>query len=783
MISLINITKKYKNGDSENIALDGLSLELPEKGLVAVFGVSGCGKSTLLNVIGGLDRFDSGDLIINGRNTKTFKVNDWYSYRNQHVGFVFQNYYLMSHLNVKENITLSAKLTDSFKSYDEEIVDILSKVDLTGFEKRMPKTLSGGQAQRVAIARALINRPSIILADEPTGALDKKSSEAIMKVLKEISKERLVVLVTHDEKLAKEYADRLIEISYGKIVSDTSKDNKSSFKEELKLKRTRLPFHISLGWGVGNVWRKKSRTIPLMIAGAIGFLAVGIVLSMTDQVNKYTLKAQEASLTKYPVAINCYLTKSAEGHTASLKQFPEEKEIVIEKMNYVDQERLPYIQQEFNNYMDQMPEEYYTGKYSNGKIYFKMLTKQDDDTYKAITSVSYHSKLPNNNDFIQTQYDLIEGKFPTNKTEIMLCIDSYNRVDVNKLKAIGFDTSGDRISFSKVIGKEYKFISNNLYYGETTVSGGNIRYNARGSTYYDEMYNDSSSLSLKIVGIVRDKSTDSSIFTTPLLYTDELAKYVVNDCHNSDIVTQQIAYKENLIDGKIIDIFTGQPFGVKTSSSYNLTENYQYEQNLLTLGNEEYATSLYFCTSTYEDRLKIADYFKAYEQEKDSDFVFKIRDYLETVSSSLSSIIDTFSMILLVFSMAAVIVSMLLTMVLTYISVLERYKEIGLLKSIGARKIDILSMFLVENLIIGIISGIIATVTGILISPLVGNVVVSMVRVYDTAMLTSVPLELGKFVGWVIPIIFAGTILSSILASLIPTMIGANKHSAEILKE
>lgn len=782
MIKLENITKVYKNGDTQNVALERLFLELPEKGLVAIFGASGCGKSTLLNVIGGLDRFDSGDMYVFGKNTKSFKVQDWYAYRNQHVGFVFQNYYLMSHLNVKENIILSAKMTDAFKNYDGEIKEILKQVGLEGFEKRMPKTLSGGQAQRVAIARALINKPSIILADEPTGALDKKNSESIMKLLKEISKERLVVLVTHDERLANTYADRLIEISYGTIVSDTKKEIEKPTKT-FNLKKTRLPFHTSLGWGFGNIWRKKSRSIPLMIAGAIGFLAVGIVLSMTDQVNAYTVKAQEASLTKYPVAINCYLTKSSEGHTATLKQFPEEEEIIIEKMDYVDQERLPYIHEEIYDYMNQMPEDYYTGKYSNGKIFFKMLTKLGDDSYKAVTSINYHTKLPSSVDFIETQYDLVKGSWPANKNEIMLCIDSYNRVDVQDLEGIGFDTSGERISFTEVIGKEYKFISNNQFYTSLTAGSGNIRYVSKGSTYYQEMYNDNSSISLKIVGIVRDKSTDSNIFSSPLLYTDELAKYIVNDCHNSSIVQQQLAYKANATDDNIIDVFTGEPFGERTSGSYKLSKTYQYEQNLLTLGNEEWATSLYYCTSSYENRLKIAEYFNAYEQDANSDFVFKIRDYLESVSSSLSSIVNTFSTILLVFSLAAVIVSMLLTMVLTYISVLERYKEIGLLKSIGARKIDILTMFLVENLIIGVISGIIATVAGVLISPLVGNVVVSLVRMYDTVMLTSVPLSLGKFVGWVIPIIFAGTITSSVLASLVPTLIGANKHSAEILKE
>lgn len=783
MISIKDISKTYKTNGIECKALDGLSLDLPDKGLVAVFGSSGCGKSTLLNIIGGLDNYDSGDIIFEGRNLKTFSFRDWDSYRNQHVGFVFQNYYLMPHLNVKENISLAMKMSHQTQNLDEKISKVLEEVGLSGFEKRLPKTLSGGQQQRIAIARAIITNPTIILADEPTGALDAKSSEAVMKLLKKVSENRLVLLVTHDQRLANKYADRIVEISYGKIVSDTNTQEISKENKELKLKRTRLPILTSIHWALTNLWKKKSRTIPLIIAGGIGFLSVSMVLSMTSQVNAYTIEAQETSLTKYPVAVNCYLTKSAEGHTASLKEFPTEENIIIEKMNYVDQEHLPYIQKEFSDYMDKMPTEYYTGRYSNSRIYFKMLTKLEDNSYKLLSSVSYFSKLPNNEEFIKTQYDLIKGDFPKNKNEMILSIDTYNRVDVKQLEAIGFDTSGDKIKFDDVIGKEYRFIPNNVYYTPKDSEGIQTRYVSKGSSRYNEMYNDERTVKIKIVGIAREKSTESSIFATPLLYTDELGKYVVSNCAESDVVKKQLQYKQEANGGNIIDVFTGEPFEQRTSSSYNLTPQYQYEENLLRLGKEEYATSLYFCTATYEDRLKIAEYFNKYEQPENSDFVFKIRDYLESVSSSLTTIIDTFSTILLIFSMSAVIVSMILTMVLTYITIIERFKEIGLLKSIGARKADILIMFLEENLLIGILAGLVAVVSAVFISPLVGNVVVSMVRMYDTAMLNAVPLDLGRIAGWVVPVIIGGSIISSIIASLIPTIIGANKRPAEVLKE
>ncbi|MCQ2087854.1 MAG: ABC transporter ATP-binding protein/permease [Bacilli bacterium] len=783
MISLKNIKKYYKTNDFESKALDGLSLDLPDKGLVAIFGSSGCGKSTLLNVIGGLDKFDSGKFFFNGRDVKTFSQRDWDSYRNQHVGFVFQNYYLMPHLSVKENISIALKMSHQDDDLNKRIDDALALVGLTKYKKRLPKTLSGGQQQRVAIARAIATNPTIILADEPTGALDAKNSVSVMKLLKEISKDRLVVLVTHDERLAHEYADRIVEISYGKIVSDTKPDDISYENREIVLKRTRLPILTSLKWAFRNLWKKKSRSIPLIIAGGIGFLAVSIVLSMTDQVNNYTVNAQAASLTRYPVAVNCYLTKSAEGHTQSLQQFPSEENIIIEKMNYVDQEHLPYMQSDFMSYMDNMPTDYYTGKYSNSRIYFKMITKLEDDSYRLLSSVNYFSKLPDNKDFIETQYKLLKGDYPKNMNEMLLCIDTYNRIDVGYLEGMGFDVSGDKIAFTDVIGKEYRYIPNNVYYTTRETEGLQTRYVSRGYSKYGDMYEDERSVSMKIVGIVREKSTESSIFATPLLYTDEMGKYVINESRNSDIYKKQLEYKAASVDGKIIDVFTGDYFTERSSGSYKLTDSYQYEENIIRIAADEYVSAVYYCTSTYEDRLKIAEYFNGYYQAPNSDYVFKIRDYLESVSSSLTTIIDTFSTILLVFSLSAVFVSMILTMVLTYITIIERFKEIGLLKSIGARKIDILMMFMTENLVIGILAGVVAVLTALFVSPLVGGVVVSMVKLYDTAMLNAVPLNLGSLVGWVVPVIIGGSVISSTIASLVPTIIGSSKRPAEILKD
>lgn len=786
MISLKRIVKIYKQGAIESKALDGLSLDLPNKGLVAVFGASGCGKSTLLNIIGGLDSFDSGEFIFEGKNVNDFSKGEWDSYRNQHVGFVFQNYYLMPHLNVRDNIAVTLQMSHQDEKLNERVEDVLKEVDLEGFKKRLPKTLSGGQQQRVAIARAIVTNPTILLADEPTGALDAKNSVSIMKLLKKISKDRLVLLVTHDEKLAHEYADRIVEISYGKIISDSQKEAVTEEQKEVNLKKTRLPILTSLKWALGNLWKKKSRTIPLIIAGGIGFLSVSIVMSITTQVNNFSVEATANSLTKYPVSVNCYAKNSSEGHTQVLKQFPEEQNIIIEKINLVDRDHVPHMQEKFIEYMEAMPEEYYSGKYSNSRIYFNMLTMVGEGEYRALTSPGYYSKLPDDDDFIQTQYDKLYGEFPKNKYEMMLCIDTYNRVDVDDLYAIGFDTSADKISFDDVIGKEYHYIPNDNYYvevPENSETGAKLSYKRPQRTAYKDLYEANTEVTLKISGIVRQKSVDSSIFSTPLLYRDALGKDIINECKNSKIVKKQIEYKDAGPDGGPINVLTGLPFTEKDNGTYIYTPQYQYESNLLNFGNEDYILSLYYCTSTFEDRLKIAEYFNAFEQDEDSDYVFKIRDYLEYVSTSLSTLITTFSTILLVFSLTAVVVSMILTMVLTYITIIERYKEIGLLRSLGARRIDILIMFLTESFWIGLLAGIVSIVSAIFVSPALGGAIVNLVRMYDTEMLNTVPLDLGSLVGWVIPVIIGGAIISSIIASLIPAMIGANKKPAEVLKE
>ena len=387
MIKIRNLTKVYESNDNKQVAIDNISLNLPEKGLVAIFGASGCGKTTFLNLLGGLDKPTSGSIVIDDLDTSLFYNKDWDSYRNQKVAFVFQNYYLLPHLTVYENVALAMQMSKANPNIEEEVNRVLKEVNILHLKKRYPKSLSGGEMQRVAIARALVNHPSIVLADEPTGALDKENARLVMEILKEVSKNYLVLVVTHNEKLAEQYADRLLEISYGKIVSDSSPLEDESSNHGEKLQRVRIPLTQQMKWGARNLYKKKSRSIPIMAASAIGLAAVGIVLSMMVGISHYTKKAQEDSLGDYPVYISCYSNNSPQGHEETLEEYPDISEIIVEKPIQSEVAHVTMMQDDFLSYMDAMPASYYSFKDTASTIVFPILSKINDSYQHSDQSI------------------------------------------------------------------------------------------------------------------------------------------------------------------------------------------------------------------------------------------------------------------------------------------------------------------------------------------------------------------------------------------------------------
>ena len=817
MIVVKNLTKKYnsQNKDEEVIALNQISLVLPDKGFIAVYGASGCGKSTLLNVLGGLDVADFGEMIVNGRSTKGFNSHDWNSYRNQEVGFVFQNYFLLPHLNVYDNIAITLQMAKQTENIDEQIFNALSEVDLAKYSKRYPRQLSGGQQQRVAIARALIANPSIILADEPTGALDEKSSKMVMKTLKDISKEHLVVMVTHNERMAKEYADRLIEISYGNIISDTAPLSVEDVKQidKAPLKSVHLPFKTSIKWSLRNVVKKKGRSIPIAIASAIGLAAAGVVLSMTRGVNDYVYETQRNSISSYPVYVSCYAKKSAQSNEANLEEFPdkdEHPEIVIEISDYEAQEHYITMQDDFMDYMAELkPGVDYAHLSTNSTIKFNLFSKPNEDSSAVkVDTTSYTtciSPTDRTYDFILEEYDIIGGThLPQNETELTLVVDTFNRVDLYALQKMGFDTSGDNIKFEDIIGnsskgkapKEYHVVSNDDFYEkenkevEITVEEEKQKvtrevYTAKGSSKYDTLYKNNSALSLNIVSIIRPKrNTSNQIYSNILLYHPKLRDFLINPTTGLNTQSEVVKAQQN---HPTWDAKTGNDYAPVYQSGYQLTEEYQYESRIIDFGGSERITSYFYYTDNFDQRERIinyaGEYAKKLQNDEDSNITIKTRDYLETITASFSTITNTFSTILLVFAFVSILISVILTAILTYISVVERKREIGLLRSLGARQRDISYMFIVEAIIIGIVAGLLGIGLCFASAPLASRIVVRMIAMAKINMYTPKASQFAQVQLWLIPVLFAGAIIIGVISSLVPAIIAGHKKPADALKE
>ena len=845
MIIVKNLTKIYnsqtKNKEEEVIALNKINLVLPDKGFVAIYGASGCGKSTLLNVLGGLDVATFGEMIVNHRATSSFTEHDWNAYRNQEVGFVFQNYYLLPHLTVFDNIAITLQMSKQTDDLKEKIYSALSQVGLEKTAKRYPRQLSGGQQQRIAIARALVANPSIILADEPTGALDLKSSEIVMKNLKKVSEDHLVVMVTHNERLAKQYADRMIEISYGEISSDSA-----PLKEEdvtvtqTPLRKVHLPFRTTFKWSARNVVRKKGRSIPIAIASAIGLGAAGIVLSMSRGVDKFVKDSQRNAVASYPVYVTCYAKNSTAARELELEQFPEEQAIVVDKPNTTVQDQLTSMRDDFMDYMAKMPKTYYDHFQSNVALNFNLFTKTPQNNVEQVSTSSYTmciAPLDDDYKFIKEQYT-VYGELPKGPNDLVLVIDTYNRVDVNALKDLGFDTNVDKIAFDEIIGKkEYKIISHNdvypdsriqkvrageplklegeqkptleqiqadidlekdsekIYYiktldeddeevfehptstdnyAEETYYAKKVYNRYRKATDYQELYK-KDGITLKIVGIIRQKNdTGDPLYGTSLLYHNSLLNEVSTFNNNSKLIKQQIEY------GTEFDVINGVQFTASADGRYSA--KYYLDNRLISIGAKSRVTAFYYYTETIEQRDLIKDYIKGYRMPSGSEITLKTRDYLEQVTSAFSSLAQTFESVVMILSLVSILISAILTAILTYISVLERKNEIGLLRSLGARKRDISYMFVTEAAIIGAVSGVLGIGLCYIFAPIVARLVVNMIYMANSKILTPDISTFSSVQPWLIPVMFFGAIFIVFMASLIPAIVAGRKKPIDALK-
>jgi len=863
MLQLKNIYKTYTTGDFKQTALNGIRLNFRENEFVAVLGASGSGKTTLLNIIGGLDQYDKGDLIINGVSTKKYKDRDWDTYRNHSIGFVFQSYNLIPHQSILSNVELALTLSGTSKQERRQrATEALEKVGLAEHMHKRPNQMSGGQMQRVAIARALVNNPDILLADEPTGALDSETSVQIMELLKEIAKDKLIIMVTHNPELSTTYANRIIKLFDGNVTDDSNPyevtDDSVTTTSTKKMTKPSMSFFTALSLSFNNLLTKKGRTIMTAFAGSIGIIGIAAILALSNGVNNYIMKTQEDALSSYPITIESSaidISSMMGSFMGTNSNSDEEKALdrvyVNNMMNEMissmtaqissnDLERFKSFidsdESNINQYTQAIQYGYaldlkiYKTDTSNGikqvnpSTLFQDLGLATDSSSSAssmmtITGTNVFDEMLSNETLLQSQYDVIAGSWPTNYDEIVLIVDENNEISDMVLYSLGLKDTTELEEMIKklMLGEEVDTTSSieDISYSYEDIL--NMTFSLVLNTdIYEEMdgvwVNKSSNeaymkqaikngLELKIVGILRpNEDTLSSSISTTLAYSSQLTEYVINEINQSDIVLQQQENQE-------IDVFTNKPFETDENQEtfdinalspeeqayiaslsedelnalmamYQTTSTSTYEGNLRTLGVVDLAnpSKINIYPKDFDSKEQIEDIISDYNQkmidEGKEEYKITYTDYIGLILSSVTSIINIITYVLIAFVSISLIVSSIMIAIITYISVLERTKEIGILRSIGASKKDVSRIFNAETLIIGLTSGLFGVgITYLLTFPI--NAVIK--NITGASNIAKLPLN-----GAIILVIIS--ILLSVIAGLIPARSASKKDPVEALR-
>lgn len=774
MLELKNIKKTYYVG--ENItALKNISLNFGSSGFVSVLGPSGCGKTTLLNVIGGLDGYDDGDLVVKGKSTRFFKTPDWDAYRNNCIGFVFQNYNLISHQTILQNVEVALTLSGISKSERKRRAKkALENVGLGDQIGKKPNQLSGGQMQRVAIARALVNDPEIILADEPTGALDSKTSIQIMDILKEISKEKLVIMVTHNADLAKEYSSRIITMLDGEIESDSAPVSLAEAEKNsgfARLKKTAMSIFAAIGISFGNLKTKKGRTFLTSFAGSIGIIGIALTFALSNGISEYLKSEMSDRLQDRSICIDSYSTDyerlsstSSEdyadpGTSENFEKYPDGDVVYgYNRDEYKAQSPTHenIITKEYIDYLEKMKVDL---KDCVGDVQYSMQTDLNVlfKNSSGISSLKGKGALYGfsmSDDNILKKYDLMgeNSQLPKEKDEVILILDEYNRVDDKTREMLGLDKSKS-YSFNDFIGKTaLKVIPNDEYYTAQGDYFGPIT-----PDQYDKAYNSKNALSLKVVGVMRPKKGVKQVPTRMIGYTRKLTEYVLKEAMNSKIVSAQ-----KKLD---VNVLTRMPF----------KDNKEKKYALLNLNGSDIPNSITITPRDVTDSEsieKIKEYLNKYNEGKKTEDKILFEDAMKDFGKKIDDAVMMVTSILLIFTSVSLIVSSIMIAVLTYVSVLERTKEIGILRSVGARKKDVSRLFNAENIIIGFAAGVMGVFAGFLLS-IVGNV------------LTNKMME-GKSLFIVSPVHSIALIALSIgitwLAGFIPAKMASRKKPVDALR-
>lgn len=675
MLILKNIYKRYTN-DTKKYALNNINLKFRNNEFVSILGKSGSGKTTLLNIIGGLDKYTKGNLIIDNKSTKKFNDKLWDYYRNSMIGFIFQNYNLIEHLTVLKNIEISLMLNNiNYKEKNKIALDALKKVGLDKYANKSIKDLSGGEQQRVAIARAIVNNPSIILADEPTGALDSKTSIKIMNLIKSISKNKLVIMVTHNKQLATKYSSRIITLEDGVIKNDSNPIIKKEKYKKVKLKKTKMNFLSAIYLSISNLKIKKNRTILTSIASSIGIIGIALLLSISNGFKKQINIYEIDTLSKFPIVI-------------SKNKIKETKKSNDKKIKSVDYTKELYgksqIDEEFIKYIENIDDKYLSAIKYDRSIKLNLISFINN-TYKVAKDINLVEL--SNNDYLKENYEIVKGRLPINENELVLILDD-NKIDENIVNFLSIDKNN--INLNDIVNSSFKLVNNDEFY--TSIDNKVFLENDK----LDEVYNSRSNKNLIIVGIIKLKENDLNMLSSGFISSDRSSLGYLKSLSNSYVLNN----KNSII---INSIKNNNDIMIKDISLYDKKEL------LSTLGDNLIPNNIYIYPKDYTSKNLIVDYIKDYGKDK-----IYFTDYAKQISNLSNNLISGITIILIFFSSISLIVSSIMISIITYISVLERTKEIGILRSLGARKIDITRLFNCENFIIGLLSGLIGIIITII---------------------------------------------------------------------
>ncbi len=764
MLELKNIKKTYRVGDVETRALDDISVSFREQEFVAILGTSGSGKTTCLNIIGGLDRYDSGDLIINGKSTKNFKDREWDAYRNNSIGFIFQSYNLISHLSIVANVEMGMTLSGvSAAEKHRRAQEALEKVGLKDHLHKKPNQLSGGQMQRVAIARALANDPDILLCDEPTGALDTVTSVQIMDLIKEIAGDKLVIMVTHNPELAEKYADRIVKFQDGKIVSDSNPYSFEKENKEFSLKKTSMSFLTALKLSANNIRTKLGRTFLTSFASSIGIIGIAVILSLSVGFQMQIDKFEADTLQQMPIIISQQsmnldtdtMIKMGE-EQKKYEDYPDVKKIYLFDSMQDTMTHTNKFTDEYLEYVNNMDSSLCKGVTYSRLVNMNMIRK-DGENYIPVTSANMNwSSYPvslneNKHSLMNEHYDVLTGTMPETPNDLMLVVDTKNRINKAVMKELGFDADNlEEIDFNEIIGKEVKVVMNDDYYVKTEY--GTYSYN----TDLAAMYNAENTLTLRISCIVRPKEDSPTSMMSEgggVAYNDELAQLVIDNSKNSEIVKAQEQSDVNVLSMEAMDEETKK-------------------QTIAYLGGNEIPYAIQLYPYDFESKDKMLEYLDKYNESLEADDQIIYTDMASMISGMSDGIMDGITIVLIAFAGTNLIVSLIMIAIITYTSVLERTKEIGILKALGARKKDITRVFDAETFILGVTSGMLGIIIAKLLTFPINAIIYSLTDLKNVAHLK---------ISHALILVAISTILT-MLGGHIPARMAAKRDAVEALR-